>query len=373
MPLSAYIHIPFCAHKCDFCDFAVVVGLEARIAEYCATVASEISARCRPASASPLETVYYGGGTPGYIPAEQLAVIHEALKRHVGVAADAEVTIETTPKCVTETKARLWRQIGVNRISIGVESLSDAELSAVGRGESAGQARAAISTARQAGFDNVSCDLMYGLPTQTQESWTATLNELTALPVEHISAYGLTLAERSPLKRRFPDDSPDNPGEELFAQMYERLVTTLDGAGFSQYEISNFSRPGFASRHNLRYWQNDEYLAFGLSAHRYVGSVRSANYRSFSSYMSDPLGAEFEEVIDADTCLREGIFLALRTRAGLDPVYFSERYGVDVRLRYREVIERLSQAGLLEQDGDGWLRLTQKGVLVSNLAMSEFM
>jgi len=373
MPQAAYVHIPFCAHHCDFCDFAVAVGVDDRMETYCQVVSREIEERLAGRAAfQPLKSVFYGGGTPGYLPAHWLAVIHESLAKACGIDADAEVTLETTPETVSLENARAWLAVGINRISIGVESLDDRELAAMGRRGSRRQAFLAIEAARAAGFTNISCDLMYGLPEQTLESWQSTLRDLLATPIQHLSAYGLTIAAKSPLLLRYPRDSEAYPDDVLNEKLYETLVASAEDSGFTQYEISNFSRPGYESRHNLVYWKNDEYFGFGVSAHRYVDRVRSSNLRSFARYMLNCLENESEEEIDDKTRLQEAIFLALRTRAGIDLAAFSRRYGVDLINTYGSNVDKLIAGGFLELAG-GALRLTQKGVLVSNLVMSEFM
>ncbi len=373
MTLAAYIHIPFCAHHCDFCDFAVAVGADDRMESYCDVVSREIEHRlAQRRDSRPLQSVFYGGGTPGYLPPKLLAAIHETLGRSLDIAEDAEVTLETTPETVTVESARAWLELGINRISIGVESLDDRELSAIGRRGSRIQALRAIEECREAGFGNLSCDLMYGLPEQTLESWQSTLRELLSTPIQHLSAYGLTLATKSPLLFRYPRDSSSYPDEEIHEAMYEMLVALAEEAGFAQYEISNFSRAGFESKHNLVYWRNDEYFGFGVSAHRYVDGVRSANFRSLARYMRDYLKNESEEAIDYQTRLKEAIFLALRTRPGIDLASFSDRYGVDILDVYRPNVEKLISGGFLDLSS-GALKLTRRGILVSNLVMSEFM
>src|SRR4030095_14760584 len=372
MPQAAYLHIPFCAHHCDFCDFAVAVGLDDRMETYCQVISREIEERTSGRPASQLQSAFYGGGTPGYLPAHLLAAIHHSLVKACGMSAHAEITLETTPETVSVKSARAWLELGINRLSIGVEALDAGELTAMGRRGSRRQAFAAIEAAGEAGFTNISCDLMYGLPEQTLDSWQATLRDLLATPIQHLSAYGLTIAVKSPLLIRYPRESDSYPDEVLHERMYARLVASAEEAGFAQYEISNFSRPGYESRHNLVYWNNDEYFGFGVSAHRYIDRVRSSNFRSFARYMLSCLENESEEAIDDQTRLKEAIFLALRTRSGIDLTAFASRYGVDLLSVYEQTVDKLMAGGFIDLSA-GALRLTQKGVLVSNLVMSEFM
>lgn len=371
MAKSAYIHIPFCAHKCDFCDFAAFAGVDELSFQYCQVVAGEIKDRiARQPNRDKLSSLFYGGGTPGYIDPAHLAVVHKAVVEHVGIDKDAEITLETTPQSVTAEKARAWRELGFNRISIGVQSFSDAELKAMGRDHTAQQALTGIGNARAGGFTNVALDLMYGVPEQTLASWRSTLKTAIGLGLPHMSAYGLTIAGNSPLLTRYPRDSAAYPDEDGFVDMYKELIESCSSAGLKQYEVSNFSKAGFESQHNLAYWRNDEYLAFGVSAHRYLDGVRSSNYRSLNRYMREPLENETSEVIDEKTRAKEAIFLGLRMRQGLNLAEFRDRYGCDLESMLAAKMKLLSDGGFITLE-DGWLRLSQSGVLVSNLVLAE--
>ena len=371
MAQTAYIHIPFCAHKCDFCDFAAFAGVDDLTEEYCSTVVREIGERVSiEPNENVLTSVFYGGGTPGYIEPAQLSSIHDRLKQAVGFDSDAEITMETTPHSITVDKAKAWREIGINRISVGVQSFNDAELKAMGRDHTAAQALKGIDIVQQAGFENVALDLMYGLPEQTLESWSQTLKTALSLKLPHMSAYGLTIANNSPLLSRYPFESASYPNEENFVGMYEMLISECLQAGLNQYEISNFAHPGFESKHNLTYWANEEYLGFGVSAHRYVNGIRSSNFRSLKRYMRDFLANETFERIDEKTRAKEAIFLGLRLRRGINLDEFHRKYGFDIQQLLATKIQRLSEGGFLTVEG-GWLKLSQAGILVSNLVISE--
>ena len=376
MTLSAYVHIPFCSHKCDFCDFAAFAGLDHLAGDYCKVVESEITQRmdAEPTSCE-LGSIFYGGGTPGLIDPELLAVVHHKLVSKPRLAKDIEVTLETTPHSITTKKAKSWLALGINRLSIGVESFSDDELKAIGRDHSRAQAISGIRTAVEAGFENISCDLMYALPTQTMTGWKQTLKDLFDIAaqtpqIKHFSAYGLHLATNSPLFSRFPKTSPDYPTDDVYAQMYDLLVEDAHQSGFEQYEVSNFARVGFQSRHNLSYWDNQEYLAFGVSAHRYRNGVRSSNWRSLAKYMNDPLGDELYELITPEMRLSESIMLGLRKRSGIDLSQFLEEFGYRLEEKKSKKIGELIDGGFLEISGQR-LALTQKGVPVSNSVIAE--
>ena len=371
MAKSAYIHIPFCAHKCDFCDFAAFAGLDDLSEQYGQVVIREIKARlAHEPNNETLDTVFFGGGTPGYVDPKILGEIIETLKIETGLSPDAELTLETTPQTITVEKSKQWLEYGIKRISIGIESLNDLELTALSRGHTRKDALAGCQRAREGGFENIAMDLMYGLPEQTVDSWEQTLDDLIALEPDHISAYGLTIAENSPLLIRYPKDSPVYPDENGFVEMYEMLVSKCTAAGLEQYEIANFARPGCQSRHNLTYWRNEEYLAFGVSAHRYYRAVRSSNFRSLKRYMRDFMLDETSEKIDLQTHMKETIFLGLRLRSGIDLSTFESLYGVDLNKTRKPEIDKLLDGGFVEFL-NGSLRLTQKGVLISNSVLSE--
>lgn len=371
MAKSAYIHIPFCSHKCDFCDFAAFAGVDELSSEYCSVVAEEIRLRLqKDPNGEPLETVFFGGGTPGYVEPSLLAIILDSLRNECGIASDAEISLETTPQTISIEKCKQWLSMGINRISIGIESLHDSELKAMGRDHTRAQALKGYETARAAGYENIALDLMYGLPEQTLHSWEQTLDDLLALKPEHLSAYGLTIAGNSPLLFRYPRNSEKYPNEESFVQMYSMLVEKCQSAGLPQYEIANFAKTELQSRHNLSYWNNMEYLAFGVSAHRYYRGVRSSNFRGLKKYMREFLESENVEVIDEKTRLQEAIFLGLRLIKGINITEFVAKYGVNLLQTKRPKIDQYRELGFLDLHGDQ-LSLTQKGVLISNSILAE--
>jgi oxygen-independent coproporphyrinogen-3 oxidase len=377
MQLSAYIHIPFCSHKCDFCDFVAFAGLTHLEDEYCRIVCEEIKTRLRVLDAKPsLTSIFYGGGTPGLISPSNISKIHSTLLSHALLVPGAEVTLETTPQAIDAVKASDWLAIGINRLSVGVETLNDSELSAIGRDHTRNQAIEGLATAVKAGFENVSCDLMYGLPTQDLDSWNNTIQDLLNLAhqleyIRHISAYALDLAVKSPLLMRFPMSSSSYPAEDQFIAMYELLVASLEHSQFVQYEISNFSKPGFQSVHNLNYWNNGQYLGFGVGAHRYTSGYRSSNWRSLSRYLRDYMGNQTNELINPSLRAKEAIMLGLRRREGIDLGRFAEEYGVNILKQFSQSIERLEAGNFIELV-DGKLRLSSKGVPVSNSVIAEF-
>ncbi len=379
MILSAYIHIPFCSYKCDFCDFAAYAGLLHLAQEYCEVVENEIEIRLNELDENEkplLTSIFYGGGTPGLIDPALIGRLHKKLLEKVECLPQAEVTLETTPQAITKEKAKQWLEIGINRLSIGIESLQDTELKTIGRDHAVLEALNGVRVAIDAGFTNINCDFMYGLPTQTLASWQDTLRQFLDLcaahkEITHFSAYALDLASKSPLAIAIPPDSSLYPSEEEFLKIYRSLIESAEKGGFRQYEISNFARPGFESQHNLNYWSNNEYLAFGVGAHRYLKGVRSANWRALKRYLADSLGLELNEVIDAPTRLKEGIMLGLRKMEGINISAFEAQYGVNLLDTYALQIEKL-QNELLIEARNGTLRLTSEAVPISNLVIGEF-
>lgn len=383
MVSHAYIHIPFCSHKCDFCDFAAFAGVDHLTDEYEQVVLKEIDDRLKALKEKRgdldqerMRSVFFGGGTPGLVEPKVLGSMLEKLHGHIKPAADCEITIETTPHAITREKLEQWKNLGINRISVGVESFLDEELRAMGRDHYRQEAFQGLELACQSGVEVVGLDLMYGLPTQSVESFAKSLACAVEFAgrfdnLQHISAYGLHLADNSPLYSRFPRGGEAYPADNIYVQMFELLVETLERAGFEHYEVSNFARPGRESRHNLAYWKNAEYLAFGVSAHRYLDGVRSSNWRSLKRYMRDWLGDETVDVIDADTRLRESIMLGLRLRRGIDLEAFQKEHGFDLSSKFRNEIEKFADAGLMEKR-EGRLFLTRKGVPVSNSVISAF-
>lgn len=377
MILSAYVHIPFCSHKCDFCDFVAFAGLTHLEDEYCQVVVDEIIGRLKSLDTKPqLTSIFYGGGTPGLIKPANIAKIQEALLSRASLADNAEISLETTPQAINKVNAAEWLALGINRLSVGVESFQDNELQAIGRDHTRQQAIEGLTLAYEAGFVNVNVDLMYGLPTQDLDSWHRSLNDLCGLALSlpnivHISAYALDLAHNSPLRLRFDPSSHTYADEIEFVAMYEALISTLKAEGYTQYEISNFSKPGFQSSHNLTYWNNSEYLAFGAGAHRYIGGWRSSNWRSFQRYMQDALGSETNEFIDPATRLKESLMLGLRKMSGINIATLSRDYGINIMERFAKEIETLQSGGFIEVL-DGCLHLTTKGVPVSNSIIEQF-
>lgn len=362
-PLGLYVHIPFCRQKCSYCDFYSLPHGEEKMDDYTDALLRHLNEVAPQAAAHRVDTVYIGGGTPTYLGAARLKAILGDIRRRYNVDRDAEITVEANPDSACDAAAmRTLRRAGVNRVSLGVQSADDELLRRIGRIHTFEQVRQAVQTIRKAGIRNLSMDLIYGLPGQTMEQWVSTLAEVLALGPEHISCYGLKLEEGTPLYlRREQETFPDDDAQ---AEMYLWAVEALAEHGYEQYEISNFAKPGFASRHNLKYWHMDEYAGFGPGAHSDMGGVRFAYVRDLDRYIAGRLvlsESEGEETLARDF---EYVMLSLRTAEGIDRAYFERTY----RQRFEPMealFRQYESAGLARATEKGW-RLTPRGFLVSN-------
>ncbi len=365
--LGLYIHIPFCAKKCDYCDFYSLSGAESRMDAYVQALETQIVEIAPRADRHVVDSVYFGGGTPTLLGSKRLVRLLKAIQKKYHVAKDAEITLEANPESAGDFKElRALRRAGFNRLSLGMQSADDDELRAIGRIHTAAQVKTAVEAARKAKLSNLSLDLIYGLPGQSMESWQKNLTAAVDLAPQHLSCYGLKVEDGTPLFQR--RDSERFPDDEAQAEMYLWTVDYLRRHGFFQYEISNFARTGFESRHNLKYWTLGEYAGFGPGAHSDFGSVRYAYEKNLEGYIEGvkaggPLLSENERIppLDRDT---EWLMLGLRTVWGLDPKVFENRF----RRRFDcflPFLEECRQAGYAVEEDGRW-HLTPKGFLVSN-------
>ena len=361
--LGLYIHIPFCKAKCAYCDFYSLAHSEEKMDAYMTALLRHLEEVAPRAAGMQVDTVYFGGGTPSYLGAARLCRILQTVLRRYGVARDAEITLEANPDSAGDWKElRRLRRAGFNRLSLGVQSTDDALLRRIGRVHTYEQVQQAVKAARKAKFTNLSLDLIYGLPGQTMEDWQRTLADAVALGPEHLSCYGLKLEEGTPLwQQRQTLTLPDDDAQ---ADMYLYTVAALGEMGYEQYEISNFAKPGKASRHNLKYWNMEEYAGFGPGAHSDFGGVRYGYVRDVDSYIAGKLVLSESETDSTLARDYEYVMLSLRTAAGIDRQTFEKRY----RQRFQPMetlFEQYEKAGLALPTEGGW-RLTPKGFLVSN-------
>lgn len=365
--LGLYIHIPFCKSKCIYCDFYSLPSAENQMDRYVAALCRHLIETAPQAASYTVDTVYFGGGTPSYLGVKRLRKLMKTILKHYHVARDAEVTLEANPDSLGDWRAvRALGRAGFNRLSLGVQSADDGELKAIGRIHTFAQVQEAVAAARKGKIKNLSLDLIYGLPGQTLEGWKKTLAAAAELEPEHLSCYGLKVEEGTPLWQR--QGELELPDDDLQADMYLWTVEELERRGYEQYEISNFARPGFLSRHNMKYWTLEEYAGFGPGAHSDFGGVRYAFVRDLSAYCAGvESGGEIlseSEAIDDRERDREYLMLGLRTAAGISRKVFENRCRMSFA-PVEGVLERLESGGYTRRQGDGW-RLTPEGFLVSN-------
>ena len=366
--LGLYLHIPFCKAKCIYCDFYSLPHSEEKMDAYAAALRRDLIRRAPDARDHTVDTVYFGGGTPSYLGADRLCRILETVFAHYRVEKAAEITTEANPDSARDEAAlRQLRSAGFNRISLGMQSACDDELRLIGRVHTHRETVEAVSAARTAGFDNLSLDLIYGLPEQTAARWRENLRAAIALQPEHLSCYGLKIEEGTPLF--FKKDGLFIPDDDAQAEEYLAAVGLLEEAGYRQYEISNFARPGRASRHNLKYWTLGEYAGFGPGAYSDFGGVRYGYIRDLDRYIAGELVLAESEHIPVSEREMEYIMLRLRTTEGMNIREFENRF----RRRFDPLGARLevyADHGLAQRTEQGW-RLTPRGFLVSNQIIGE--
>ena len=388
---SLYIHIPFCRHRCSYCDFNTYAGLDGLIPQYMAALRQEIAWAGQAAGEKlPVHTIFLGGGTPSLIPARELALLLEACDRYYAVQPGAEISLEANPGTVTLASLKDLRQAGFNRISLGMQSANAIDLALLERQHDTLDVIRAVEWARQAGFSNLNLDLIYGLPAQPLERWQETLETALALQPEHFSLYALSIEHGTPFRKWLEHGLVSAPDDDLAADMFEWACERLEAAGYGHYEISNWGKRAdgetLACRHNLQYWRNLPYFGLGAGAHGYVNGVRTANQRGVKAYVqsiakNQPVGfpggaaAETSLPVDRWTAMQEHMMVGLRLLdEGVSDARFSQRFSVTLKQAFPKQIQQLEQKGLLEWAGDGSdvLRLSQRGWLLGNQVFSEF-
>ena len=391
-PLALYIHIPFCETKCPYCDFNTYAGIEVLIPSYLAALCREIELWGQLLGGPAVRTVFLGGGTPSYVPADGIGRVLDTVRDAFDIDSTAEITLEANPDDCTDAKVEAYPALGVNRVSLGVQSLDDRLLEMLGRRHTAAQAVDAYRMVTEAGFDNVSIDLMYGLPDQTIEDWRRTVEEISEMAPPHISLYCLTLEGCTPMERWVASGEMPAPDPDLAADMYLLAEETMARQSYRHYEISNWARPGYESRHNLVFWRNEPYLGVGPGAHSYLDGVRFWNLKSPREYVrivreiaapsaldGRPVGelvggmaaVERSETIDRRLEMAETLMMGLRLDTGVVSDEFTARFGESPSSIYGDVIDELTSVGLLD-GADGCLRLTDRGRILGNEVFARF-
>lgn len=406
--LELYLHIPFCERKCAYCDFlSAPADLPVRIS-YIKKLQEEIAYYGAQYGEYQVSSIFFGGGTPTILEGYQLAAILETVKEHFNITTDAEITVECNPGTLTAVKAEKLVQAGFNRISMGLQSADDRELQLLGRIHNFAQFLESYDLARKAGFRNINVDLMSALPGQTLKSWQDTLQKVTALRPEHISAYSLIIEEGTPFYERFAEDERIReegghprllPEEDVERQMYELTETFLHTKGYERYEISNYAKPGYECRHNCGYWTRKDYLGLGLGASSLVEHQRFQNTSDLKTYLEQEYSPQCEgqhehiaetiqlqeeigltqtghhihiETLDKKSEMEEFMFLGLRLMAGISRQQFEKKFQVTLNSVYGEVLRKLKGEQLIEEVA-GYVRLTEHGIDVSNYVLAEFL
>ena len=376
-PISIYIHIPFCVRKCAYCDFTSFPGRGAQMEAYLSAVCREMRAQAAFFGRRPVRTVFLGGGTPTLISGEQTRNLLDALRMCFDVAPDAEITMEGNPGTVTAQRLAAYRAAGVNRLSLGVQSLDDGLLAAIGRIHTAAQAREAVALARAAGFDNVNLDLMLGLPGQSVAQWERTLDEAITLVPEHLSCYSLIVEEGTPLSAQLErGECAPLPDEDALCRMDEITAERMAHAGYVRYEVSNYAKPGRECRHNIVYWACEPYLGLGCAAHSDMDGRRFYNPSDWAGYLQMAESGSTERPQEGENTRQDRMFermmMGLRMVLGVDCARFARDFGAQPEEIWKEALERDLQVGLMAREGD-FLRLTQRGMQVMNSVLIELL
>ena len=361
MTEHAYIHIPFCSQKCNYCAF-LSVSAPNYIPQYVETLRKEIEERYKGET---LKTIYFGGGTPSLLSTEQINTILSPLK----YTEDTEITLEINPESINrEYLQKLKAETPVNRISIGIQTFDDDVLKILGRQHNSKIAVDMVNTAKEVGFNNISVDLMYGLPDQTIQNVREDVEKALSLSPQHISLYGLKIERRTKWSHNPPQNLPDL---DIQADMYEEITKILKENGYHHYEISNFALPGFESKHNLSYWKNKHYYGFGMGASGYEESERYTNATTFKQYFENNSEKSMSYTLTTQEKLEEEIFLGLRCTEGINLEEINKKYDIDFDKKYGEIIKKYQQTGHIKRNKSN-IYLTINGMLISNEIFSEF-
>lgn len=369
-PTSAYVHIPFCTQICYYCDFSKVFIKNQPVDSYLEHLIEEYDSY----NIKKLRTLYIGGGTPTALSARQLAFLLEKLTDKLDLSYLEELTIEANPGDLEQEKIAVLKDSPVNRVSLGVQTFNDRMLKQIGRSHSEKDIYENIANLKKAGFDNISIDLIYALPKQTMEDVKINVAKAIALDIPHMSLYSLILENHTVFMNRMRRGKLPLPKEDLEAEMFDYIIAELEKAGFEHYEISNFSKPGFESRHNLMYWDNAEYYGIGAGASGYVDGVRYKNHGPIRHYLQAVEAGNArvqEEVLTLKEQMEEEMFLGLRKKSGVSKKRFEEKFGLSFEDQYGVVVSELTEQGLLVTDRD-IVRMTKQGLFLGDTVAEKF-
>jgi putative oxygen-independent coproporphyrinogen III oxidase len=373
---SAYLHIPFCEHICHYCDFNKVFLKGQPVDEYLKALDQEIRMTVNQFPSGNLETIFVGGGTPTSLNEQQLYRFCDSINTNLPKSETMEFTFEANPGDLTKEKLEILKDAGVNRLSLGVQTFNEELLKKIGRVHKAKDVYQTIDNAKKIGFENISIDLIFSLPTQTIRDFKESLTEAFSLDITHYSAYSLIIEPKTVFYNLLKKGKLPSPGEDVEAAMYELLMEEMEKHGFIQYEISNFSKPGFESRHNLTYWNNESYYGFGAGAHSYLNGVRRSNTGPLKRYMDQIISGELPVIDEHQTTkveqMEEEMFLGLRKTAGVSVPHFMEKFAVDPQQLFEQEIAELTNKQWLEVEKNH-IFLTKKGRLLGNEVFQAFL
>ncbi|MCQ2515774.1 MAG: radical SAM family heme chaperone HemW [Saccharofermentans sp.] len=372
--MHIYVHVPFCAAKCPYCSFYSITKVDLASSYFDALIREIKACEEVPSAAlsNEISTIYFGGGTPSYVDSKLVCDALCVIREKFSLTDRGEYTIEANPNSLTLDKARAYKAAGFNRISIGIQSLHDETLRLLGRLHNRKEALKAIEIALEAGFTNVSGDLIIGVPGQTIEDLYEDAKALIDIGVKHISMYSLSIEEGTPFYAKYGDKLSEYVDEDTEREMYHGLRKYLSSFGIEPYEISNCAIPGFESNHNNAYWSANEYYAFGSGSHGYLNSQRFAHVDDVCAYINNPLKRTIEETLDEEDKMHEFSMLSLRTSSGIDKVEFKKRYGKSVHEVFEKQIVSNVSKGLLIEDSES-IRLTSKGLDLANQVFMDFL
>lgn len=374
--LGLYIHIPFCESKCYYCDFNSHVNKNYLVEKYIMYLKKELDLYINDLKGYNLKTIFFGGGTPSAIDEKYIYDILNHLYKNTDISHLKEITLEANPKTLNTEKLKVYKSLGINRISLGVQTLNDSLLTQIGRIHTTRDFLDTYELIRSQGFENINTDIMFNLPNQTYKDVIKTLKEIIKLDIKHISYYSLKIEEGTPFHVKYEKDELRLPEEDVERKMYHGAIELLEKNGYKQYEISNFAKQGYECNHNIIYWKVKPYIGVGLSAHSNINSYRYGNTEKFEEYfkMIDenklPIYEEEKEFIDKDMEIAEYIILGLRLIDGINKEYFSKRFGITIRDVLGKKLDKFIEEGLLEEN-DYNVKLTKKGLDLCNIVFME--
>ena len=372
--IGIYVHIPFCKRKCYYCDFVSYDNKYEKIDSYVETVKKEIEDTSNEFTKNHIvSTIYFGGGTPSFLESKYIKLLLENIRRNFNVSSNAEITLEVNPGTITEEKLKTYQMCGINRLSIGLQTTNDTLLKKIGRIHTYSEFLSTYNLARKLGFSNINVDLIFSLPDESLDDLKLDLEKIIELSPEHISTYSLIVENGTKIKELIEEnaDGYNLPSEDIERQMYWYIKNTLEEKGYRHYEISNFAKEGYESKHNLNCWNQKEYFGFGAAAHSFIDGIRFSNKKILSEYIFNFKSRDIEEKMNREELAKEYMMLGLRKIDGVSISEFERKFNLNPLLYFRFEISKLTDEDLIEVDLDD-IKLTKKGLDFANIVWEEF-